>query len=155
METAVGDEIPDHSASQPKILFCITFPLVRVVERSKVCTVFARSEARIVDSIPTQGMDVWCVFAFFCVCVVLYLGRGLATSWSPVQGVLPSVNDKETEKSDLYSKLRIRGKKILFRFYYLLFIDLVQKITSYLKNISKLTVSFISRTEIWYVKANV
>jgi hypothetical protein len=32
-----------------------------------------------------------CVCAFFCVCVVLCLGRGLATSWSPVQGVLPSV----------------------------------------------------------------
>jgi hypothetical protein len=36
-------------------------------------------------------MDVWCVCAFFWVCVVLCLGRGLATSWSPVQGVLPSV----------------------------------------------------------------
>jgi hypothetical protein len=28
----------------------------------------------------------------FCVCVVLCLGRGLATSWSIVQGVLPIVN---------------------------------------------------------------
>jgi hypothetical protein len=27
----------------------------------------------------------------FCVCVVLWLGRGLATSWSLVQGVVPSV----------------------------------------------------------------
>jgi hypothetical protein len=27
----------------------------------------------------------------FCVCVVLYVGKGLATGWSPVQGVLPSV----------------------------------------------------------------
>jgi hypothetical protein len=36
-------------------------------------------------------MDVCFVYAFFCVCVVLCLGRGLATSWSPVQGVLPSV----------------------------------------------------------------
>jgi hypothetical protein len=27
----------------------------------------------------------------FCVCVVLCLDRGLATSWSPIQGVLPSV----------------------------------------------------------------
>jgi hypothetical protein len=35
-------------------------------------------------------MDVWCM-CLFCVCVVLCLGRGLATSWSPVQGVLPSV----------------------------------------------------------------
>jgi hypothetical protein len=27
----------------------------------------------------------------FCVCVVLYLGRGLATSWSLAQGILPTV----------------------------------------------------------------
>jgi hypothetical protein len=45
-----------------------------------------------------------CVPAFFCVCVLLCLGRGLATSWSPVQGVLPSVNDQETKKSSLSSK---------------------------------------------------
>jgi hypothetical protein len=32
-----------------------------------------------------------CVCFFFCVCVVLCLGRGLATSWSLVQGVLPSL----------------------------------------------------------------
>jgi hypothetical protein len=34
-------------------------------------------------------MDVQCL----CVCVFLCLctGRGLATSWSPAQGVLPSV----------------------------------------------------------------
>jgi hypothetical protein len=46
-----------------------------------------------------------CVCAFFCVCVVLCSGRGLATSWSPVQGVLQSVNDEETEKSALCSKV--------------------------------------------------
>jgi hypothetical protein len=34
----------------------------------------------------------------FCVCVVLCLGSDLATGWSLVQGVLPSVkNDYETE----------------------------------------------------------
>jgi hypothetical protein len=49
-------------------------------------------------------MDVWCVFAFFWVCVVLCISRDLATSWSPVQGVLPSVPDQETGKSALYSK---------------------------------------------------
>jgi hypothetical protein len=49
-------------------------------------------------------MDVWCVCAFFGVYVVLCVGRGLATSWSPVQGVLPTVNDQETEKSALCSK---------------------------------------------------
>jgi hypothetical protein len=36
-------------------------------------------------------MDVWYVYMLFCACVVLCLGRGLATSWSLVQGVLPSV----------------------------------------------------------------
>jgi hypothetical protein len=37
-------------------------------------------------------MDVWCVcMCLFCVCVVLCLDRGLATSWSLVQRVLPSV----------------------------------------------------------------
>jgi hypothetical protein len=74
-------------------------------ERFKEWTVFARSEAGIVGSNTTQGMDVWYVCAFFCVCVVLCLGRGLATSLSPVQGVLPSVNDHETEKSVLCSKI--------------------------------------------------
>jgi hypothetical protein len=27
----------------------------------------------------------------FCVCVVLYVGSGLAMGWSPVQGFLPNV----------------------------------------------------------------
>jgi hypothetical protein len=31
--------------------------------RSKAWTVFARSDAGIVGSNPTQGMDVWCVYA--------------------------------------------------------------------------------------------
>jgi hypothetical protein len=78
---------------------------VTVAERSKGCTAFARSETGIVGSNPTQGIDVWYVCWFFCVCVVLCLGRGLATSWSPVRGVLPSMNDQETEKSALCSKV--------------------------------------------------
>jgi hypothetical protein len=51
---------------------------VTVAERSKVYTVFARSEAGTMGSNPTQGMDVECL----CVCVLLCLctGRGLATS---------------------------------------------------------------------------
>jgi hypothetical protein len=40
---------------------------VMQAERSKACTVFARSEAGIVGSNRTQGRDVWC--AFLCVCV--------------------------------------------------------------------------------------
>jgi hypothetical protein len=51
--------------------------------------VFARSNAGIVDSNPTQGMDVY--VRLFCVCIVLCVGSGLATGWSPVQGVLPTV----------------------------------------------------------------
>jgi hypothetical protein len=39
--------------------------------------------------IPFKGMDVY--VCLFCVCVVLCVGSGLATGWSPVQGVLPTV----------------------------------------------------------------
>jgi hypothetical protein len=42
-----------------------------------------------VGSNRTQGMDV-CVRLFY-VCVVLCVGRGLATGWSLVRGVLPTV----------------------------------------------------------------
>jgi hypothetical protein len=42
-----------------------------------VITVFAHSNARIVGSNPTQGMDV--CLRLFCVCVVLCVGSGLAT----------------------------------------------------------------------------
>jgi hypothetical protein len=48
---------------------------VTVAERSKACTVFARSEAGIVGSNPREGMDVWCVYAF-----IVCLGRGLVMS---------------------------------------------------------------------------
>jgi hypothetical protein len=59
-------------------------------------------------------MDVWCVCAFSCVCVVLCLGRGLATSWSPVQGVLPSVRSRNWEiRPMLRSGSRGRKKKTL------------------------------------------
>jgi hypothetical protein len=51
------------------------------------------------------------VCVFFCVCIVLCLGRGLATSWSPVQGILPSVIDQETEKSVLRSKVGARTRE--------------------------------------------
>jgi hypothetical protein len=43
-------------------------------------------------------MDV--CMRLFCVFVVLYAGSELATGWSPVQGVLPTVwKDEETEKA--------------------------------------------------------
>jgi hypothetical protein len=38
--------------------------LITVVEHSKAWTVFACSNAEIVGSNPTQGMDVWCVDGF-------------------------------------------------------------------------------------------
>jgi hypothetical protein len=44
-------------------------------------------------------MDVW-YMCLFCVCVALCSGRGLATGWSLVQGVLPSVNE-QNEKNNL------------------------------------------------------
>jgi hypothetical protein len=51
---------------------------ITVAARSKARTVFARSNAGIVVSNPTQGMD--CRFVcIYCVRVVLCVGRGLAT----------------------------------------------------------------------------
>jgi hypothetical protein len=40
---------------------------ITVAARSKAWTVFARSNPGIVESNPTQGMDVWCVF-ILCLC---------------------------------------------------------------------------------------
>jgi hypothetical protein len=50
---------------------------ITVAARSKASAVFARSDAGIMGSNPTQGMDV-CV-SLFCACVVLCVGSGLAT----------------------------------------------------------------------------
>jgi hypothetical protein len=50
-----------------------TVQLVTVAERSKVCIVSARSEAGIVGSNPTQGMDVWYVYVFIlCLCYPVF-----------------------------------------------------------------------------------
>jgi hypothetical protein len=57
---------------------------ITVAARSKAWTLFARLDTGIVGSNPTEGMDV-------CVCVVLCMGSGFATSLSLDQGVLPSV----------------------------------------------------------------
>jgi hypothetical protein len=49
---------------------------VTVAERSKACTVFARSEVGIVGSNPTQDMDVLCVYVFIlCLCCPLFRWR--------------------------------------------------------------------------------
>jgi hypothetical protein len=73
------------------------FVLFTGAARSKAWTVFARSNAEIVGSNPTRSMDV-CV-RLFCVCVVLCVGRGLGTGWSPVQGVVPTVYRSRNWKS--------------------------------------------------------
>jgi hypothetical protein len=65
------------------------FGPITVAARSKAWTVFAHSNTGIVGSNPVQLMDV-CV-RLFCVYVVLCVGSGLATGWSPVQGVLRTV----------------------------------------------------------------
>jgi hypothetical protein len=87
---------------------CTIFPTpVTVAARSKAWTIFARSESGIVVSYPTQGMDVWYVYAFFCVYVVLCLGSGLATGQSLVQGVLPSVKWLKRLKENLDTRIRV------------------------------------------------
>jgi hypothetical protein len=60
-----------------------------VAGRSRAWTVFTRSDTKIMGSNPTRGMDV-CML-LFCVYVVLRVGSGLMTGWSPIQGVLPIV----------------------------------------------------------------
>jgi hypothetical protein len=64
---------------------------------SKAWTVVARSNSGVVSSNSARGMDVY--VRLFCVCVVVCVGTGLATDWSRVQGVLPSVKkDYGTEE---------------------------------------------------------
>jgi hypothetical protein len=70
------------SSSRKNIRLAAQIRPITVAARSKIWTVFARSNAGIVGSNPTQAMDV---------CVVLCVGSGLATGWSLVQGVLPTV----------------------------------------------------------------
>jgi hypothetical protein len=65
-----------------------TVPLT-VATRSKAWTVFACSNTGIVCSNPTQGINI-CV-CLFCICVVLRACSGIATDWSPVEGVLQTV----------------------------------------------------------------
>jgi hypothetical protein len=56
-----------------------------VSERSKTCTVFVRSEAVVWVRIPQKPWIFSMCMCLFCVCVVLCLGRGLATSWTSVK----------------------------------------------------------------------
>jgi hypothetical protein len=68
--------------------------------RSRAWTVSARSNTGIVGSNPTWGMDV-CVL-LFCVCAVLCVRSGLATGWSPGQGILPT---KKLKRCPRYTRV--------------------------------------------------
>jgi hypothetical protein len=62
-----------------------------VAVRCNAWTAFARPDVGIVGSNPTQVIDVCIMCVLFCVCVVLCVGKGLATGWSPVQRVLQTM----------------------------------------------------------------
>jgi hypothetical protein len=62
---------------------------ITMAARSKAWTVCGCSNAGIVGSNSTRGMDV--SVSLFCVCVVLRVGSGLETGWSPVQGDISTV----------------------------------------------------------------
>jgi hypothetical protein len=83
------------SFSMPHSPFVLSFKSpswpVPVAAQFKACAVFDRSNTRIVGSNPVRGMDVCPLF--FCV-VLSCAGSGLATGWSPVQGVLPNVHNR-------------------------------------------------------------
>jgi hypothetical protein len=80
---------------QNKICLMVNMP-VTVAARSKTWNVFALSNAGIVGSNPTQA---------FILCSCCRVGSGLATGWSPIQGVLPTVWDSETEVKRSVSRM--------------------------------------------------
>jgi hypothetical protein len=63
--------------------------LIRVTAPSQAWNVSSRSNAGTVGSKLTWGMDV-CV-CVYSVWVVLCVGIGLETGWSPLQGILPTL----------------------------------------------------------------
>jgi hypothetical protein len=81
--------------------YIIQYMLVTVAARSKAWNVFARLNIEIVGSNRARGMDV-CVYSVF---VLSCVSRGLATGWSLVQAVLPTVyNCKITEPHEEEAK---------------------------------------------------
>jgi hypothetical protein len=53
------------------VVYLMTLPFNEAVSNDRMIAVFSRSKAGIMGSNPTQGMDVWCVYAFIlCVCCV-------------------------------------------------------------------------------------
>jgi hypothetical protein len=73
------------------LYYVLVYWPVTVAELSETWTVFARLDAVIVGSNPTEA------WMFVYVYSVFVLGSGLAIGWSLIQGVLPTVLDEETE----------------------------------------------------------
>jgi hypothetical protein len=71
---------------------------VTVVERAKACSVFARLEAGIVGSNPTQGTNVWYVYVFIvCLCCPVFRQRPCDELITRPRSPTVSKNDHETE----------------------------------------------------------
>jgi hypothetical protein len=77
--SVVTSRLSDNKFSHRNFSSLMRPLLVIVAVRSKAWTDFARSNAGIVASNPTQGMDI-CVYSVF---VLSCVGSGLATGWSP------------------------------------------------------------------------
>jgi hypothetical protein len=70
---------------------------ITLAVRSKAWTIFPGPNTGIMSSIP-----IWVIVVgvrFFSVCVVLCIGSSLATGWSPVQRILPTVYKIKKVKS--------------------------------------------------------
>jgi hypothetical protein len=86
---------------------------ITLVARFKAWAVFARLKSGVVRSNLTRDMNV-SVFLFF-VCVALCMGSGLATSWSLVQWVLPTVYSIKALKKLPKSNIGSRAMVIVYR----------------------------------------
>jgi hypothetical protein len=78
-----------HTVTDSRITVKLLFMNWKDAARSKVWTVFSRSNTGIVGSNPTPGMDV-CVYVY-SVFILFCVGSGLVAAWSPVERVLPTV----------------------------------------------------------------
>jgi hypothetical protein len=112
------------------ILFplCVQMPIT-VAAPSKAWTVFTCSKAGIVGSNPTWGINV--SVRLFCLCAALCASRGLATGWSPVQGILPNVwKDQETEKVAKAQQRAVKPQIDAYKYFlnFILFYLIVSKI---------------------------
>jgi hypothetical protein len=88
MRSATGRDFHVVSCLLVRRLLNGGIPTVAVAEWSKVWTVLARLDAGIVGSNPTWGMDVYMYVYVYSIFELSYVGRGLAMSWSLIQGVL-------------------------------------------------------------------